>query len=44
MADRMKSGEQGNIISDDQHAWEHAGARLGGVFIGKMQLVEEDEL
>lgn len=40
----MKTGEQGNLISDDQHVWEHAGARLRGVFRGKMQLVLEDEL
>lgn len=40
----MKTGEQGNIISDDQHVREHAGARLGGVFTGKMQLFLSDEL
>lgn len=43
MADRMKTGEQGNI-GDDQHVWEATGARLGGVFIGKMQLVLKYEL
>lgn len=41
----MKTGELGNIISDDQCVWEHAGARLEGVFmIRKMQLALEDEL
>lgn len=40
----MKTGEQGNIIGDDQHVWEAAGASLWGVFIGKMKLVLKDEL
>lgn len=39
----MKRGEHRNIISDDKLVWEHARARLGGVFIGKMQLVLGDE-
>lgn len=39
----MKRSEHRNIIGDDEPVWEHAGARLGGVFIGKMQLVLEDE-
>lgn len=39
----MKRSEHRNIIGDDEPVWERAGARLGGVFIGKMQLVLEDE-
>lgn len=33
MADRMKRGEHRNLISDDELVWEHAGARLEGVFV-----------
>lgn len=32
VADRMKTGEKENRISDDQHVWECAGVRLGGIF------------
>lgn len=42
MADRMKRGEHRNI-SADELVWEHAGARLGDVFLGKVQLVLGDE-
>lgn len=42
MADRMKRGEHRSIISDDELVWEHAGGRMGSVFIGRMQLVLGD--